>query len=107
MTTKEKIAQLISNVDRYNETLCVIYCDEENETGNVGYVGNLASVSNVIAGVLERLCKMEFDDTELGFANTIIQAVAAIDYKTNGGFVKLIKEVEKENLKKKEYELAN
>lgn len=107
MTTKDKLQQLLQCVDGENETVCIIYCDNEEKMSSVGFIGDIWHTSGAIAHYLLKVCKMELEKNELAVANAIIQAVAAVDYQTGGDFVRLIQAVEEENVKNSQNEIPN
>ena len=107
MTTKDKLQQVMQGVDGENETVCIIYCDNEEQISSVGFIGDIRHTSGAIAHYLENVCTMDCEENELAVANAIIQAVAAVDYKTGGDFVRLIQAVEEENVKNSRNEIPN
>lgn len=107
MTTKDKILQALKNVDGNKETVCVIICDNDKQTSSIGFVGDIKHTSSAIAHYLEKVCTMDCEGGELAVVNSIIQAVAAVDYKTGGDFVRLIQAVEEENVKNSRNEIPN
>ena len=107
MTTKDKLQQALQGVDGEKETVCIIYCDNEEQSSSIGLIGDVRHTSGAIAHYLLKVCKMECEENELACANAIIQAVAAVDYQTGGDFVRLIQAVEEKNVKNSQNEIPN
>ena len=107
MTTKEKLEDVLKSVNGEKETVCIIYCDNNEQSSSIGLIGDVRHTSGAIAHYLLKVCKMELEENELAIANAIIQAVAAVDYQTGGDFVRLIQAVEEENVKNSRNEMPN
>lgn len=107
MTTKDKLQKVLQDIDGDKETVCIIYCDNEEQSSSIGLIGDLRHTSGAIAHYLLKVCKMECEGNELACANAIIQAVAAVDYQTGGNFVRLIQAVKEKNVKNSRNEMPN
>ena len=107
MTTKYKLQQALQGVDGNEETVCIIYCDNDKQSSSIGLVGDMRHTAGAIAHYLLKVFKMECDENVFAIANAIIQAVAAVDYQTGGDFVRLIQAVEEKNVKNSRNEIPN
>lgn len=100
MTTQEKLANAVKDVDGDKESILIIHCQHKKQQCLIGWVGDMEQIAGAIATKLEKLPEAieKNERGDVAFALCILQAIAASDYRTDGLVLDMIKEVKEQNI---------
>ena len=104
MTTQEKIANALKDVNGEKESILIVHCNNKKRRSQIGWVGDMEQIASAIASKIETLPNAieQNERNDVGFALCILQAIASADLRTNGLVTAMIDEVKHEVVKKTE-----
>lgn len=88
--TLKRLQQALATTSGIDETVAVIYCDNEGQMYTSAFVGESAALCSAIHCLFDKIGEGRALPSEVAIAGSMLRAIAASDLSHNGAIIEAI-----------------